>query len=120
MGGITGEAWLGTLFKYAKNMREQLPNLTHPSDEYLTEGPNCSLKMGIRRPVVLPLTLRTLLRKRGWLRLRGYWRNTLSEILPAKFGLGKSTLSSEKGTGRLELLSFHRQLLSFTVRTFLT
>ena len=36
--GITGEAWLGTLTKYARNMREQLPNLTHPSDEYLTEG----------------------------------------------------------------------------------
>ena len=36
--GITGEAWLGTLYKYTKNMRDQLPNLTHPSDEYLTEG----------------------------------------------------------------------------------
>ena len=36
--GITGEAWLGTIAKYARNMRERLPNLTHPSDEYLTEG----------------------------------------------------------------------------------
>merc|ERR1712002_605483 len=31
-------AWLRTLTKYARNMRDQLPNLTHPSDEYLTEG----------------------------------------------------------------------------------
>merc|ERR1712121_132259 len=85
----------------------------------LRRGPNCFPRMGIRRPVVLPLTLRMLLRKHGGLRLRGYWRNTLSEILPAKFVLGKSTLSSEKGTGRLELLSFNRQLLSFTVQTFL-
>ena len=36
--GITGEAWLGTIAKYAKTMRERLPNLTHPTDEYLTEG----------------------------------------------------------------------------------
>merc|ERR1712121_319468 len=85
----------------------------------LRRGPNCFLRMGIRRPVVLPLALRMLLRKRGWLRLRGYWRNTLSEILPAKFVLGRSTLSSEKGTGRFELLSFNRHLLSFTVQTFL-
>ena len=36
--GITGEAWLGTIAKYARNMRERLPNLTHPTDEYLMEG----------------------------------------------------------------------------------
>ena len=36
--GITGEAWLGTIAKYAQKMRERLPNLTHPTDEYLTEG----------------------------------------------------------------------------------
>merc|ERR1712121_620394 len=51
---------------------------------------------------------------------RGYWRNTLSRILPAKSGLGKSILSSEKGTGCLELLSSSRQLLSLTVQIFLT
>merc|ERR1712121_29042 len=36
--GITREAWLGTIAKYAQKMRERLPNLTHPTDEYLTEG----------------------------------------------------------------------------------
>merc|ERR1712163_20184 len=36
--GITGEAWLGTLAKYTQKMRERLPNLTLPTDEYLTEG----------------------------------------------------------------------------------
>ena len=36
--GKTGEAWLGTIAKYAQKMRERLPNLTHPTDEYLTEG----------------------------------------------------------------------------------
>ena len=36
--GIIGEAWLGTIAKYAQKMRERLPNLTHPTDEYLTEG----------------------------------------------------------------------------------
>ena len=36
--GITREAWLGTIAKYARNMRERLPNLTHPTDEYLMEG----------------------------------------------------------------------------------
>ena len=36
--GITGEAWLGTIAKYTQKMRERLPNLTHPTDEYLTEG----------------------------------------------------------------------------------
>ena len=36
--GITGEAWLGTIAKYAKTIRKKLPNLTHLTDEYLTEG----------------------------------------------------------------------------------
>jgi len=36
--GITGEAWLHTLTKYAKKMRDHLPHLTHPTDEYFTEG----------------------------------------------------------------------------------
>merc|ERR1712101_6564 len=36
--GITAEAWLHTLTKYAKKMRDHLPHLTHPTDEYFTEG----------------------------------------------------------------------------------
>ena len=36
--GITGEAWLRTITKYANTMRQRLLNVTHPTDEYLTEG----------------------------------------------------------------------------------
>ena len=36
--GITGKAWLRTITKYANTMRQRLPNVTHPTDEYLTEG----------------------------------------------------------------------------------
>ena len=36
--GITGEAWLRTITQYDNSMRCQLPDVSHPSDEYLTEG----------------------------------------------------------------------------------
>ena len=36
--GITGEAWLRTITQYANSMRQQLPDVSHPLDEYLTEG----------------------------------------------------------------------------------
>ena len=36
--GITGEAWLHSLTQYANSMRRQYPEVSHPSDEYLTEG----------------------------------------------------------------------------------
>ena len=36
--GITGEAWLCSLTQYANSMRLQYPEVSHPSDEYLTEG----------------------------------------------------------------------------------
>ena len=36
--GITGKAWLCTITQYANSMRRQLPYVSHPSDEYLTEG----------------------------------------------------------------------------------
>ena len=36
--GITGEAWLCTITQYANTMRQKLPDVSHPSDEYLTEG----------------------------------------------------------------------------------
>ena len=36
--GITGEAWLRSLTQYANSMRRQYPEVSHPSDEYLTEG----------------------------------------------------------------------------------
>ena len=36
--GITGEAWLRTIMQYANSMRRQLPDVSHPLDEYLTEG----------------------------------------------------------------------------------
>ena len=36
--GITGEAWLRSLTQYANSMRRQYPDVSHPSDEYLTEG----------------------------------------------------------------------------------
>ena len=36
--GITGEAWLCSLTQYANSMRRQYPEVSHPSDEYLTEG----------------------------------------------------------------------------------
>ena len=36
--GMTAEAWLHTLIKYAKDNKELLPHLTHPTDEYLAEG----------------------------------------------------------------------------------
>ena len=36
--GITGKAWLRTITQYANSMRQQLPDVSHPLDEYLTEG----------------------------------------------------------------------------------
>ena len=36
--GITGEAWLHSVTQYANSMRHQYPEVSHPSDEYLTEG----------------------------------------------------------------------------------
>ena len=36
--GVTGEAWLHSLTQYANSMRRQYPEVSHPSDEYLTEG----------------------------------------------------------------------------------
>ena len=36
--GITGEAWLCSLTGYVNTMRQNCPNVSHPSDEYLTEG----------------------------------------------------------------------------------
>ena len=36
--GVTGEAWLRSLTQYANSMRLQYPEVSHPSDEYLTEG----------------------------------------------------------------------------------
>ena len=36
--GVTGEAWLCSLTQYANSMRLQYPEVSHPSDEYLTEG----------------------------------------------------------------------------------
>ena len=36
--GITGEAWLCTITQYANSMRCQLPDVSYPSDEYLTVG----------------------------------------------------------------------------------
>ena len=36
--GTAGEAWLCTITQYANSMRQQLPDVSHPSDEYLTEG----------------------------------------------------------------------------------
>ena len=36
--GITGEAWLPSVMQYANSMRRQYPEVSHPSDEYLTEG----------------------------------------------------------------------------------
>ena len=36
--GTTGEASLCTITQYANSMRQQLPDVSHPSDEYLTEG----------------------------------------------------------------------------------
>ena len=36
--GITGKAWLRTIMQYANTMREKFPDVSHPSDEYLTEG----------------------------------------------------------------------------------
>ena len=36
--GITGEAWLHSVTQYANSMRHQFPEVSHPSDEYLTEG----------------------------------------------------------------------------------
>ena len=36
--GITGEAWLFSVTQYANSMRRQFPEVSHPSDEYLTEG----------------------------------------------------------------------------------
>ena len=36
--GITGEAWLRTITQYANSMRRQFLEVSHPLDEYLTEG----------------------------------------------------------------------------------
>ena len=36
--GITGEAWLRSITQYVNYMRRQFPEVSHPSDEYLTEG----------------------------------------------------------------------------------
>ena len=36
--GVTGEAWLRSLTQYANSMRLKYPEVSHPSDEYLTEG----------------------------------------------------------------------------------
>ena len=36
--GVTGEAWLCSLTQYVNSMRCQYPEVSHPSDEYLTEG----------------------------------------------------------------------------------
>ena len=36
--GVTGEAWLRSLTQYVNSMRCQFPEVSHPSDEYLTEG----------------------------------------------------------------------------------
>ena len=35
--GITGEAWLHTITNYTNTMRQKLPDVSHPSDEYLNE-----------------------------------------------------------------------------------
>ena len=35
---VTGEAWLHSLTEYVNTMRQNCPNVSHPSDEYLTEG----------------------------------------------------------------------------------
>ena len=35
---VTGEAWLCSLTGYVNTMRQNYPNVSHPSDEYLTEG----------------------------------------------------------------------------------
>ena len=36
--GITGEAWLRSVTQYANSMKRKFPEVSHPSDEYLTEG----------------------------------------------------------------------------------
>ena len=36
--GITGKAWLRSITQYANSIRCQFPEVSHPSDEYLTEG----------------------------------------------------------------------------------
>ena len=36
--GVTGEAWLCSLTEYVNTMRQNYPNVSHPSVEYLTEG----------------------------------------------------------------------------------
>ena len=35
---ITGEAWLRSVMQYANTIRRQFPDVSHPSDEYLTDG----------------------------------------------------------------------------------
>ena len=37
---VTGEAWLRSLIGYVNTMRQNCPNVSHPSDEFLTEGAN--------------------------------------------------------------------------------
>ena len=37
---VTGDAWLRSLAGYVNTMRQNYPNVSHPSDEYLTEGAN--------------------------------------------------------------------------------
>merc|ERR1712237_294410 len=46
--GITGEAWLRSVTQYANMMRHQFLEVTHPSDEYLTEG--AQLLSSVRNP----------------------------------------------------------------------
>ena len=49
--GITGEAWLHSVMQYANTMRCQFPEVSHPSDEYLTEG--AQLLSSDRNPLVV-------------------------------------------------------------------
>ena len=37
---VTGEAWLHSPMRYVNTLRQNCPNVSHPLDEYLTEGAN--------------------------------------------------------------------------------
>ena len=37
---VSGEAWLQSLLGYVNTMRRNCPNITHPSDDWLTDGAN--------------------------------------------------------------------------------
>ena len=37
---VTGEAWLRSQMGYVNTMKQNCPNISHPLDEYLTEGAN--------------------------------------------------------------------------------